>query len=113
AIQSCAFEFSGGNGEYAVAFESHHTTIAVVINREATCSIKRQAIRARLTIFRDVRSVIAALLAEYCELSIPIRGVFVNRVVVRIAEKQVTAITVPDWSFGKFETLRQLKNLWV
>ena len=86
-VQPFTFKFVRDHGELAIGLEPHHAPISVLVYRQATFPIERQTIRAGLTVLRNIRAFVTAFLAEYSELSISLRRIFVNRVVVWIAEE--------------------------
>src|SRR6266478_7638259 len=75
--------------------------------------IKRQTVRARLTVLGNIRAFVATLLAKHGEGAVSIRRIFVDRVAVGIAEEQIIAFAIPHWAFGEFETFGEFENLRV
>ena len=85
----------------------------MLIDCETSVSIKRQSIRARLTVLCDVSAFVTAFVAEHRKLPVSFWRIFVDRVVVWIAKEQVAAFAVPDRAFGEFKTFGQFENLRV
>src|SRR6266480_1196474 len=72
--------------------------------------IKRQTVRARLTVLGDIRAFVATLLEKHGEGAVSVRRIFVDRVAVGVAEEQITAFAIPHWAFGEFEDLQVRRN---
>src|SRR5262249_28329732 len=49
----------------------------------------------------------------HCELSASIGRIFVNRVAVWIAEKEIASFAVPNRAFGEFEAFREFEDFWI
>src|SRR5204862_3754285 len=75
--------------------------------------IKRQTVRARLTVLGDISAFVTALFAKHREGAISLRRIFIDRVAVGVAEEQITAFATPHWAFGEFETFGEFENLLV
>lgn len=69
-------------------FDADDPAIAVLIDGEPALLVEREPVRAGLAIFADVEPAVAALRAKDGHLAV--RRPAVDRVVVRIAEEQIT-----------------------
>ena len=66
-----------------------------------------------MTVLRDVNAFVTAFLTKHRKLSIPLGRIFVDGVVIRIAEKEETAFAIPNRAFGELEPFREFKDLWI
>src|SRR5437867_9474431 len=112
-VLTFTFKFVRNHVELAIGLEPDHAPISVLVYRQATFPIERQTIRAGLTVLRNIRAFVTAFLAEYSELSISFRCIFVDRVVVRIAKKQEAAFAIPNRPFRELESFGQFENFRV
>src|SRR6266480_5841675 len=87
--------------------------VSVLIDCQPSLWIKCQSVRAGLTILRDISAFVTAFLAKHCELSASLGRIFVDRVVVRVAEKEESAFAVPHRAFGELEPFREFEDFWI
>ncbi|MEW6304675.1 MAG: hypothetical protein AB1705_14465 [Verrucomicrobiota bacterium] len=79
----------------------------MLANRQAAFGIQRQAVRAGLTIFANVRAGVTGLAEIHADVALRCHAV--NHVVVGIAEQQIPLTFVhPHGAFGERETFGQL-----
>src|SRR5581483_11432263 len=111
AVEPLAFKFVRQHRQSAIGLEAHNATIPVLVYGEATFPIKRQPIRPGLTVLCNVRTFVTALFTKHRELSVSLRRIFVDGVVVWIAEKEIATFAVPNRPFSEFESFGQFEDL--
>src|SRR5262249_33663185 len=102
AVEALALVAIRQHGESAVAFQAGYLTSPVRVEGQSSLPVERQAVGARLAVLSDIRAVIPALVPEYREHTL--LGVFVDGVVIRVAEEQRVALAYPDRTFGELKS---------
>ncbi len=105
AIQSLPLELVGEDGRGTGRLHPDDAPVAVLVDRKATLRIKGDAVGAGLAVLGDVGAGVAAPLLENGQL--PLRGVLVDSVGVRIAEQEIAPFPHPDRPLGELEVPRR------
>src|SRR5262249_14426920 len=83
--------------------------IAVLVDREPALRVERESVRARLSVFADIHTAVAAMGA--IDGNSFVLGPAINQVVVGIAEEQVPAVRDPHRSCREQESAGDLFDL--
>src|SRR6266567_6660843 len=87
--------------------------VSVLIDCQPSLWIKCQSVRTGLAVLSDVSAFVTAFLTKHRKLPTSLGRIFVDGVVIRIAEKEETAFAVPNRAFGEFEPFREFEDLWI
>src|SRR5213596_3539045 len=87
--------------------------VSVLIDCQPSLWIKCQSVRTGLAVLSDVSAFVTAFLTKHRKLPTSLGRIFVDRVVVRVAEKEESAFAVPNRAFGEFKAFGEFEDFWV
>src|SRR6266487_6689026 len=87
--------------------------VSVLIDCQPSLWIKCQSVRTGLAVLSDVSALVTAFLTKHRKLPTSLGRVFVDRVVVRVAEKEESAFAVPNRAFGEFKAFGEFEDFWI